>query len=109
MLTDVALMLADGAEAIADIDVLRHQSGVLGPVASPPTVWRSLDEVTHPRSAEEDSEGAGRGSAATSGANSLRCAGQPGRREELGRVQRTVPPVLAGSGRVDRQAETTVN
>lgn len=39
-------MLADGGEAIADIDVLRHQSGVLGPVASAPTVWRTLDEVT---------------------------------------------------------------
>jgi len=25
-------------EAIGDIDVLRHQVGVLGPVASPPTV-----------------------------------------------------------------------
>ena len=39
-------MLAGGGEAIADIDVLRHQSGVLGAVASPPTVWRSLAEVT---------------------------------------------------------------
>lgn len=39
-------MLADGGEAIADIDVLRHQRSVLGPVASPPTVWRTLDEVT---------------------------------------------------------------
>ena len=39
-------MLAGGGEAIADIDVLRHQTGVLGPVASPPTVWRALDEVT---------------------------------------------------------------
>ncbi len=46
VLTDVAVMLADGGEAIADIDVLRHQSGVLGRVASPPTVWRTLDEVT---------------------------------------------------------------
>lgn len=46
MLADVAVMLADGGEAIADIDVLRHQSGVLGPVASAPTVWRVLDEVT---------------------------------------------------------------
>ena len=46
VLVDVAVMLADGGEAIADIDVLRHQSGVLGPVASPPTVWRTLDEVT---------------------------------------------------------------
>ena len=46
VLVDVAVMLADGGEAIADIDVLRHQSSVLGPVASPPTVWRALDELT---------------------------------------------------------------
>ena len=43
---DVATMLAAGGEAIADIDTLRHQTAVLGPVASPPTVWRSSDEVT---------------------------------------------------------------
>jgi hypothetical protein len=43
---DVATMLAAGGEAIADIDILRHQTAVLGPVGSPPTVWRSLDEVT---------------------------------------------------------------
>ena len=49
VLTDVAVMLADGGEAIADIDVLRHQGSVLGPVASPPTVWRALDEVTPAR------------------------------------------------------------
>lgn len=49
VLVDVATMLADGGEAIADIDVLRHQSCVLGPVASPPTVWRTLDEVTPAR------------------------------------------------------------
>lgn len=45
VLADVAVMLADGGEAIADIDVLRHQSGVLGPVASAPTVWRTLKQV----------------------------------------------------------------
>lgn len=49
VLTDVAVMLTDGGEAIADIDVLRHQSGALGRVASPPTVWRALDEVTPAR------------------------------------------------------------
>lgn len=49
VLVDVAVMLADGGEAIADIDVLRHQGGVLGRVASPPTVWRTLDEVTGSR------------------------------------------------------------
>jgi hypothetical protein len=43
VLVDVAVMLADGGEAIGDINVLRHQSQVLGPVASAPTVWRALD------------------------------------------------------------------
>jgi hypothetical protein len=43
---DVATMLAAGGEAIADIDTLRHQVGLLGPVASPPTVWRTLGEAT---------------------------------------------------------------
>lgn len=46
VVTDLALMLADGGEAISDINVLRHQSQVLGPVASAPTVWRTLDEIT---------------------------------------------------------------
>lgn len=49
VLVDVATMLADGGETISDIDVLRHQSSVLGPVASPPTVWRTLDEITPTR------------------------------------------------------------
>ena len=38
VLVDVAVMLADGDEAIGDINVLRHQGQVLGPVASAPTV-----------------------------------------------------------------------
>lgn len=46
VLVDVATMIAGGGEAIADIDVLRHQAGALGSVASAPTVWRALDEVT---------------------------------------------------------------
>jgi len=43
---DIATMLTAGGEAIADIDTLRYQSEVLGPVASPPTVWRTMDEIT---------------------------------------------------------------
>ncbi len=46
VLVDVAVLIAGGGEAIADIDVLRHQREVLGSVASAPTVWRALDEVT---------------------------------------------------------------
>ena len=45
VLVDVAVMLADGGEAIGGI-MLRHQAQVLGPVASAPTVWRALDELT---------------------------------------------------------------
>jgi hypothetical protein len=49
VLVDVATMLAGGGEAIADIDTLRHQEEVLGSVASAPTVWRALDELTPAR------------------------------------------------------------
>lgn len=45
VLVDVATVLAAGGEAIGDIDTRRHQL-VWGPVASPATVWRSLDEIT---------------------------------------------------------------
>jgi hypothetical protein len=48
VLVDTAVMLADG-EAIADIDVLRHQAQALGPVASAPTVWRTLAELSPAR------------------------------------------------------------
>ena len=46
VLVDVAVMIADGGEAIADIEVLRHQEPVLGAVASQATVWRALDEIS---------------------------------------------------------------
>ncbi len=43
--TDLAVMLADGGEAIADLAVLRDQSGVFGPVASTSTAWRLLADT----------------------------------------------------------------
>jgi len=46
VLVDLATMVTAGGEAIADIDTLRHQQGALGSVASPPTAWRALDELT---------------------------------------------------------------
>ena len=46
VLVDVATMITAGGEAIGDIDTLRHQRDVLGPVASAPTAWRALDELT---------------------------------------------------------------
>lgn len=45
VVVDLAVMIADGGEAICDIDVLRHQGEVFGPVASPATCWRALDEI----------------------------------------------------------------
>jgi hypothetical protein len=43
--TDLAVMLADGGEAITDLAVLRDQAGVFGPVASTPTAWRLLADT----------------------------------------------------------------
>ncbi|MFG1954878.1 IS1380 family transposase [Micromonospora sp. NPDC048830] len=45
VLVDLAVLIADGGQAIADIDVLRHQGEVFGTVASDTTVWRMLDEL----------------------------------------------------------------
>jgi hypothetical protein len=45
VLVDLAVMIADGGEAICDIEVLRHQHEVFGPVASAATCWRALDEI----------------------------------------------------------------
>ena len=45
VLTDLAVLLADGGEAISDLAVLRQQPGLFGPVASTATAWRVLDGV----------------------------------------------------------------
>jgi hypothetical protein len=45
VLVDVAVMIADGGEAIADLAALRNQPGLFGQVASPATCWRVLDSV----------------------------------------------------------------
>jgi hypothetical protein len=42
---DVAVLLADGGEATADLAVLRNQPGLFGPVASDPTAWRLLSQL----------------------------------------------------------------
>jgi len=45
---DLAVLLADGGEAIADLAVLRQQPGLFGPVASDATAWRVLDSIDEP-------------------------------------------------------------
>jgi hypothetical protein len=42
---DLAVMLADGGEAISDLAVLRDQAALFGPVASDPTAWRLLSDL----------------------------------------------------------------
>ena len=44
---DLAVMLADGGEAISDLAVLRDQAELFGPVASAPTAWRVLKAMDH--------------------------------------------------------------
>jgi hypothetical protein len=45
VLTDLAVLLADGGRSISDLAVLRDQPVLFGPVASTATAWRVLDKV----------------------------------------------------------------
>jgi len=60
VLTDLAVMIADGGEAIADIAVLTDQPGVHGKVASPATCWRVLKAVADQGQAGLDALARGR-------------------------------------------------
>lgn len=44
--TDLAVAVADGADAISGIAVLADRQDLFGPVASMPTTWRVLDRVS---------------------------------------------------------------
>lgn len=52
VLVDLAVMLADGGEAICDIAALAGQPDLYGPVASPATAWRVLAGIDDRRLAE---------------------------------------------------------
>lgn len=45
VVTDVAVMIADGGDAISDLAVLRNQPDLFGEVASTPTAWRTLEAM----------------------------------------------------------------
>ena len=49
VLVDLAVAIADGAEAISDIAVLADQPALFGPVASDSTCWRLLDALDQRR------------------------------------------------------------
>jgi Transposase DDE domain group 1 len=46
--TDLAVAIADGADAVSGIEVLRDRQALFGPVASMPTAWRLLDRIDEP-------------------------------------------------------------
>ena len=45
---DLAVAIADGADAVTGIEVLRDRGSLFGPVASVPTAWRLLDRIDEP-------------------------------------------------------------
>src|SRR5271166_1658078 len=47
VIRDVAVAIAGGAENLAGTAVLRNQARLFGPVASTPTLWRSLNEIDY--------------------------------------------------------------
>lgn len=46
VLTHLAVAIADGADCLSDMAVLRNQERLFGPVASNPTAWRALRGTT---------------------------------------------------------------
>ena len=49
VLRDLAVMLADGGDALCDLRALRDQPALFGPVASDSTCWRLLDALDERR------------------------------------------------------------
>ena len=46
---DLAVAIADGADAVTGIEMLRDREALFGPVASMPTAWRLPDRIDGPR------------------------------------------------------------
>lgn len=45
VLADTAVLIADGGRVMSDLATLRDQAELYGPIASDPTLWRTLDEI----------------------------------------------------------------
>ena len=45
VLADTAVMIADGGRMMSDLALLRDQGELFGPVASDPTLWRTLNDI----------------------------------------------------------------
>lgn len=114
VLVDLAVAIADGAEAISDIAVLADQPALFGSVASDSTCWRLLDALGDPRTGRGrrrsgPGPGGGVGAArrdhrgrvrAVAGRRHRRCGGAGDR---PGRAHRGVP-LGEGAGRAELMA-----
>jgi len=49
VLADTAVLIADGGRVLSDLAALRDQGELYGPIASDPTLWRTLDEIGEPQ------------------------------------------------------------
>jgi hypothetical protein len=49
VLADTAVMIAGGGRVLSDLASLRDQAELYGPIASDPTLWRTLDEIGQPQ------------------------------------------------------------
>lgn len=49
VLADTAVLIADGGRVLSDLATLRDQVELYGPVASDPTLWRTLNEIGQPQ------------------------------------------------------------
>jgi hypothetical protein len=90
VLADLACAIADGGEAISDFRVIGDQHELFGPVASVPTVWRTLSEI-----AAGGTKTAGRVTAAVNTARRAAWAGIAARHGALPGV-RVADKVLEG-------------
>jgi Transposase DDE domain group 1 len=90
VLADLACAIADGGEAISDFRVIGDQGELFGPVASVPTVWRTLNEI-----AAGGANSAGQVTAAVSAARRTAWAGIAARHGALPGV-RVADKVLEG-------------
>jgi Transposase DDE domain group 1 len=82
VLTDLAVMLADGGECISDIAALADQAAVFGPVASDSTCWRVLNSISE---ADLDGIAAARAAARAGRGDRAGAARLAGRRDAAAR------------------------
>lgn len=45
MLSDTAVLIANGGRVLSHLAILRDQAELFGPVASDPMLWRALSEI----------------------------------------------------------------